>query len=95
MWWWEKSRAVNSFFCRPVQEGTAGLEEGAGHLYVVVGEIEEQLLHAEQHVCGREKAKLDHLADESTRLPPPPPLRNLVNTINRGYNNKNIKEICP
>ena len=53
---------------RSVEERSAGLEQGAGHLDVVVGEVKEQLLDAEECVHLGEDPELGHLPDEPAHL---------------------------
>ena len=53
---------------RAVEKPPASLHQRAGHVDVVVGEVEEELLDAEEHLGLGEQAELDHLAEEATDL---------------------------
>ena len=53
---------------RVVEEPSADLHEGAGHVDVVVREVEEQLLEAEEALGLGEHVELDQLADEAADL---------------------------
>ena len=52
----------------PVEEGPAGLEQGAGHLNVVVGEVEQELLDTEQCVHFGENTKFCHFSNKSANF---------------------------
>ena len=52
----------------PEKELAAGLHQGAGHVDVVVGEVEDQLLQAEQCVGLGELLELGQLSDEAAHL---------------------------
>ena len=53
---------------RSEEESSTGLKQSTGHLNVMVGEVKQELLDAEESVSLGEDAELGHFSDESTDL---------------------------